>query len=62
MSGVPISSSCSSCPSHFVPIGASGADDQEDAVDDAAEQQRIVGRQDRRRDPTARCQTAAKAT
>ena len=33
----------------FVEIGASGADDQKDGVYHASEEQRIVGRQDRRR-------------
>ncbi len=36
-------------PSHRVTIGASGVDDQKDSIHDAAKQQRVVHRQDRRR-------------
>ena len=37
------------CSAHFIAIGASGADDQKDPIDEAAEQERVVHRKDWRR-------------
>ena len=45
---------------NLVEIGASGADDQKNRIHHAREEQRIVGRQNRRRVPRIRSRTLAK--